>query len=88
MSKMLWMSRNLRDFNDTVSISNWGHTMSILKNLILLPLPPAPQNLPQPSPTQDNISQPVKSIMPPLTICFQTALKKPLTQSAPRLQQT
>ena len=84
MNKMLWMSRKLRNFNDTVSISNWAHTMSILKNLLLPPLPPAPQNIPRPSPTQVNIPEPVRSITPPHTICFQPAIKKPLTQSAPR----
>ena len=85
MNKMLWMSRNLRKFNDTVSISNWAHTMSILKNLLLPPLPaPAPQNIPQQPPTQVNLSEPVRSITPPHTICFQPAMKKPLTQSAPR----
>ena len=84
MNKMLWMSRNLRNFNDTTSISNWAHTMSILKNLLLPPLPPAPQNKPRPSPTQVNILEPARSITPPHTICFQPAKKKPLTQSAPR----
>ena len=85
MNKMLWMSRNLRNFNDTVSISNWAHTMSILKNLLLPPLPPpAPQINRQPPPMQDHISEPVRSITPPHTICFQPAMKKPLSQSAPR----
>ena len=84
MNKMLWMSRNLRNFNDTVSISNWAHTMSILKNLLLPRLPPpAPQNIPQPPPTQLNFSEPVRSITPPHTICFQPAMKKSFTQSAP-----
>ena len=84
MNKMLWMSRNLRNFNDTVSISNWAHTMAILKNLLLPPLPPAPLNTPLPSPTRVNIAEPVRSITPPQTISFQPAMKKPLTQSAPR----
>lgn len=85
MNKMLWMSRNLRNFNDTVSISNWAHTMSILKNLLIPPLPPsAPQNIPQPPSTQVNISEPARSIAPPHTICFQPTMMKPLTQSAPR----
>ena len=84
MNKMLWMSRKLRNFNDTVSISNWAHTMSILKNLLLPSLPPpAPQIIRQPPPTQVNISEPVRSITPPHTTCFQPAMKKPLTQSAP-----
>ena len=84
MNKMLWMSRNLRNFNDTVSISNWAHTMTILKNLLLPPLPPpAPQNIPPPT-TQVHNPELVRSITPPHTICFQPAMKKTLTQSAPR----
>ena len=83
MNKMLWMSRNLRNFNDTVSISNWAQTMAILKNLLLPLLPPAPLNKPRPSPTRVSNSEPVRSITPPHTICFKPAMKKPLTQSAP-----
>ena len=84
MNKMLWMSRNLRNLNDTLSINSWAHTMSILKSLILPPLPSAPENIPQPSPTQAIIPQPVRSISSPHTICFQPATTMPLTQSAPR----
>ena len=85
MNKMAWMSRNLRNFNDTVSISNWAHTMSILKNLLLPPLrPPAPQTIRQPPPTQVITPEPARSITPPNTISFQPAKKRPLTQSAPR----
>ena len=78
------MSRNLRTFNDTVSINSWAHTMSILKNLLLPPLPSAPQNIPQPSPTRTIIPQPKRSISSPRTICCQPATMMPLTQSAPR----
>ena len=39
MNKMLWMSRQLRNFNDNASIINWAHAMSTLKNLLLPSLP-------------------------------------------------
>ena len=83
MNKMLWMSRNLRNCNDIISICNWAHSMAILKNLLLPPLPPTPLNMPRPSPTRVNNSEPVISITPPHTICFKPAMKKPLTQSDP-----
>ena len=81
MNKMLWMSRNLRNCNDITSICNWAHTMAILKNLLLPPLPPTSLNMPRPSPTRVNNSEPVISITPPHTICFKPTMKKPLTQS-------
>ena len=69
------MSRNLRNFNDTYSIRNWAHTMSILKNLLLPSQPPpAPQLIRQPPPTQNDIPEPARSITPPHTISFQPAM--------------
>ena len=35
MNKMLWMSRQLRNYNDNVSIINWGNAMTVLKSLLL-----------------------------------------------------
>ena len=35
MNKMLWMSRQLRNYNDNVSIINWGNAMAVLKSLLL-----------------------------------------------------
>ena len=39
INKMLWMSRQLRNCNDNVTICNWAHAMSLLKSL-LFPLHP------------------------------------------------
>ena len=38
MNKMLWMSRQLRNYNDNVSIIQWANAIATLKNL-LLPTP-------------------------------------------------
>ena len=85
MNKMLWMSRQLRNFNDNVNIGNWVHAMSMLKSL-LLPLSALDhQSLPEPLQSQAIISHPTKwSITPPTTISFLPAKKKPLIQSPPR----
>ena len=39
MNKMLWMSRQLRNFNDNASIISLAHAMSTIKNLLLPSLP-------------------------------------------------
>ena len=38
MNKMIWMSRQLRNYNDNVSIIQWANAIATLKNL-LLPTP-------------------------------------------------
>ena len=42
MNKYLWMSHQLRHFNDVASIINWSNAMTLVKGLLLEPLPAAP----------------------------------------------
>merc|ERR1719233_2777215 len=49
MNKMLWMSRQLRNHNDNVSISNWAKTMTVLKSLLLTSTSSLHQTEPMPS---------------------------------------
>ena len=93
VSKYFWMCRQLRYFNDAGSIVNWAHAMSLVKNLLLEPLPVAPAPvMPQPPSScpsyrkifSTNIpsrTQPDRSISTPTTICFYPTKFKPLTLS-------
>ena len=85
INKMLWMSRQLRNCNDNVTVCNWAHAMSMLKSL-LLPSSPYHHNIiPQQQPSLATITHPSnRSITPPATISFQPAKKKSLIQSPPR----
>ena len=91
MNKYVWMSRQLRNFNDIGSLVNWANAMTYVKNLLLEPSPSAPFRNPQPSPLfgynqrphMENIRQSPKpdiSISKPTTINF-LANTIPLTQS-------
>ena len=96
MNKFLWMSRQLRHFNDAGPIINWANAMLIVKGLLVDPLPACPvlgniQPTSQPtSPlpashhqiTTNNLQRwPERSITPPTIISFQPCRKKPLTKS-------
>ena len=81
MNKYVWMSRQLRNFNDVGSIVHWANAMIYVKNLLLEPSPSAPLPDPQPSqshgydqrPRMENIGQsphPDFSISKPTTINF------------------
>ena len=100
MNKYLWMSRQLRNFNDVGSIINWANAMLLVKGLLLDPLPASPvfaneQPSSQPSLPQRTIPHqfttnnlqriyPERSITPPTTICFEPSKKKALTKSTSR----
>ena len=93
MNKFLWMSHQLRNFNDIGSIITWANAMLHVKSLLLDPLPATPvtanqqQLSPQSSPhtstrnvlTTNNShwTHPERSIAP----CFQPSREKPLTMS-------
>ena len=101
MNKYLWMSRQLRNFNDVGSIMNWANAMLLVKGLLLDPQPANPTRTNQhpssePSPLQRTFPHhlgastfqriyPERSITHPTTICFQPSKKKPLTRSPPRI---
>ena len=91
LNKYLWMSRQLRNFNDAGSIMNWAHAMSLVKSLLLETPPNAPVHANrQPSsqppaldlyPTNNQQrSQTDRSITLPTTICFKPT-KRLLSQS-------
>jgi len=67
MNKMLWMSRQLRNYNDNVSITNWGNAMTVLKSLLLQ----TPLSL-----HQTRLQAPQLTISPGLK-CTQTFLPSP-----------
>ena len=97
MNKYIWMSRQLRNFNDVGSITNWANAMLLVKGLLLDPVPARPtrinQTPSQPSSLQRTIrlkannlqrTYQERSITPPTTICLQPSKQKPLSKSPPR----
>ena len=67
MNKYLWMSHQLRHFNDVASIINWSNAMILVKGLLFEPLSAAPTpNNPIPRSAPHPQSQPKFTISNPL----------------------
>ena len=83
MNKYLWMSRQLRNFNEAGSIINWANAMHLVKCLLIEPQPTASRadNLRSSSPL-NRCSLP--TARKELTQIIQSPLLKPSASNHPR----